>query len=84
MSAKQYAVALGCLQFLAKMGQVIPEGKQPAPKSLTQINLNNMSAKQLGAYLRESLGEIPAEQRRAMLAAIPELASIPEDPEPGA
>ncbi len=79
LKTQQLATSMACLQLLARMGGHLESTKsnpQQAPRNLTQINLNAMSAKDMGVYLREMVADIPIEERRRLLAAIPEVEDI--------
>lgn len=77
---KQYATCLNCLRLLAQMGGWLSDGtgrnSANAPKTLNQFNFNNLTSTQLHEILRGESGGLPANERRALLAAVPELADI--------
>jgi len=68
----QYSVALGCLQYLGKLGRLTPDtAPAPAgPRTLNQFNISTMTAKDLGDYLRGQVQSLPAAERKALESVI--------------
>lgn len=71
-AARQYSVALGCQQYLGKLGRLTPDANPaPAgPRSLTQINLSTMTAKDLSVFLRDQVKALPAADRKELESVI--------------
>jgi len=72
--AKQFSVCVNAMLALAKIGKLIDS--TPGPSRVTQVNVSGLTPAQMNQVLRESLGQLPATERKQISGELPELSEV--------
>lgn len=80
LKAKQYAVNVACLQFLAKLGGYLVDHKTSYSE---RVNIHQVRTDQLAALLARDAQQLPEAQRVELLESDPELAGLLDTPAQG-
>ncbi len=72
--AKEYAVALQCQRTLAQIGGLLGDGT--GTRVNNTVNISGMTPQMMNEALRQSIGALPASERKMLTGESPELADI--------
>lgn len=81
----EYGVAVQALRTLAQLGGHLNDGsgsRSPNSNQNKALDALMLSAAQLNELLRQRMSDAEPDVRRRIIDAVPELASMPQEPEP--